>query len=64
MACIQDNLSSRALGLAAFRPSARASKGILHTSEWHAQRNYSCEIQIGNPKLFPFASEICINDCK
>ena len=31
--CIQDTLSSRALGLAAaFRPSARASKGILHTT--------------------------------
>ena len=29
---MQDTLSSRALGLAdAFRPSARASKGILHT---------------------------------
>ena len=31
--CSQDTLSSRALGLAAFRPSARASKGILHTNK-------------------------------
>ena len=30
--CIQDTLSSRALGLSAVRPSARASKGILHTT--------------------------------
>ena len=30
--CIQDTLSSRTLGLAAaFRPSARASQGIMHT---------------------------------
>ena len=33
--CIQDTLSSRAWpgGCSAFRPSARASKGILHTNE-------------------------------
>ena len=30
--CVQYSLSSRALGLAAFRPSVRASKGILHTN--------------------------------
>ena len=34
------------------------------SGEWHAQWNDSCETQIGNPKSFPFASEICINDCK
>ena len=28
--CIQDTLSSRAFGMAAFRAIARASKGILH----------------------------------
>ena len=28
------------------------------------QWNDSCETQIGNPKSFPFASGICINDCK
>ena len=49
--CIQDTLSSRALGLSAFRLNARASKGIMHTS-------HHCTVDI-----YVFERYLCSRAC-